>query len=88
MTTHFFERAQLADRAAFDAAYAVLGAQRNAKILGIFVRLAVRDNKPKYLDLLPRVARHFLTDISHPALSEVAALIHDLAPEIEEAAKG
>lgn len=88
MTTHFFERAQLADRAAFDTAYAVLGAQRNAKILGIFVRLAVRDNKPKYLDLLPRVARHFLTDISHPALSEVAALIHDLAPEIEEAAKG
>ncbi|WP_421789966.1 aminoglycoside phosphotransferase family protein [Hyphobacterium sp.] len=87
MKTRFLKVAHISDADAFDAAYAVLGAQRNAKILGIFVRLAVRDGKPKYLDLLPRVARHFLTDISHPALSEVRALIHDLAPELDEVAR-
>lgn len=88
MKAHFLKAAHLSDAAAFDAAYAVLGAQRNAKILGIFVRLAIRDGKPKYLGLLPRVARHFLTDISHPALSDVQALIHDLTPELEELAGG
>jgi len=86
MKAHFLKAAHISDAAAFDAAYAVLGAQRHAKILGIFVRLAIRDGKPKYLGLLPRVARHFLTDISHPALSEVRALIHDLAPELKELA--
>lgn len=82
----FFEKAYLSDPDEFDAAYAILGAQRNAKILGIFVRLAVRDKKPKYLDLLPRVQRHFLTDISHPTLSEVRRLIQDIAPELLERA--
>lgn len=87
MKDRFVAAAQLTDREAFDTAYALLGAQRNAKILGIFVRLAVRDGKPKYLDLLPRVAGHFLTDLSHPALSEVRRLIQDLAPEVETIAR-
>ena len=34
---------------------AVLGAQRNAKILGIFTRLWKRDGKPRYLGFQPRV---------------------------------
>ncbi|GJL98124.1 MAG: aminoglycoside phosphotransferase [Hyphobacterium sp.] len=88
MKKRFVAAAHISDTDAFDTAYAVLGGQRNAKILGIFVRLAIRDGKPKYLDLLPRVARHFLTDLSHPALSDVKALIHDLAPELHEMARG
>jgi len=52
----FCEQAKLSDTSAFRKAYAVLGAQRNAKILGIFVRLAERDNKPSYRDLIPRGA--------------------------------
>lgn len=71
LKARFVERAGIQDAAGFDAAYAVLGAQRNAKILGIFVRLAVRDGKPRYLDMLPRVARHFVGDIQHPALMEL-----------------
>jgi len=71
LKARFVEKAGIADSAGFDAAYAVLGAQRNAKILGIFVRLAVRDGKQRYLDLLPRVARHFVADLQHPALMEL-----------------
>ena len=37
------------DMAAFARAYAILGAQRNTKILGIFARLDRRDGKPYYL---------------------------------------
>ena len=68
LKARFVEKAGIEDAAGFDAAYAVLGAQRNAKILGIFVRLAMRDGKERYLDLLPRVARHYVTNLHHPAL--------------------
>lgn len=68
LKARFIEKAGIADAAGFDAAYAVLGAQRNAKILGIFVRLAVRDGKPRYLGMLPHVARHFVANLQHPAL--------------------
>lgn len=57
------------DEAAFRAAYAIAGAQRNCKILGIFARLARRDNKPAYLDLLPRVRAHLRRDLAHPELA-------------------
>ncbi len=53
--------------------YAILGAQRNAKIVGIFTRLWKRDGKPRYLDFLPRVWTYLERDLAHPALAEVAA---------------
>ncbi|WP_415643892.1 aminoglycoside phosphotransferase family protein [Sphingomonas antarctica] len=53
--------------------YAILGAQRNAKIVGIFTRLWKRDGKPRYLDLLPRVWRYLDRDLAHPSLAPVAA---------------
>jgi aminoglycoside/choline kinase family phosphotransferase len=56
----------------FDAAYAVLGAQRNAKIIGIFTRLWKRDAKPRYLSFLPRMWGLLERDLAHPALAPVA----------------
>jgi len=56
----------------FDAAYAVLGAQRNAKIIGIFTRLWKRDGKPRYLSMLPRMWDLLERDLAHPALGPVA----------------
>ncbi len=57
--------------AEFDTAYALLGAQRNAKIIGIFTRLWQRDGKPRYLDYLPRVWGYLERDLAHPALAPV-----------------
>lgn len=57
------------DPDAFAAAYAILGAQRNSKILGIFTRLWRRDGKQAYLRHLPRVALHLARDLDHPALA-------------------
>ncbi len=51
--------------------YAILGGQRNAKILGIFARLVRRDNKPAYENLIPRVAAHFKNNLRHPSLAPV-----------------
>ena len=57
----------------FRADYARLGAQRNAKIVGIFTRLSKRDGKPKYLSMIPRVWAAMERDLAHPALGPVAA---------------
>ena len=56
----------------FRADYARLGAQRNAKIVGIFVRLWKRDGKPRYLGYIPRVWAAMERDLAHPALAPVA----------------
>jgi hypothetical protein len=56
----------------FLADYARLGAQRNAKIVGIFTRLDRRDGKPKYLGMIPRVWAAMERDLAHPALAPVA----------------
>ena len=62
-----FDKTQLA------ADYARLGAQRNIKIIGIFVRLWKRDGKPRYLAMIPRVWACLERDLAHPALAPVAA---------------
>jgi N-acetylmuramate 1-kinase len=81
------------DAAAFDTALAVLGAQRSAKIIGIFVRLALRDGKPNYLAHIARVWRLLEASLAHPALGELAHWFaanvpHEwrTAPKIETAA--
>ncbi len=55
-------------RADFSTAFAVLGAQRATKILGIFARLSMRDGKHAYLKHIPRVARHLERNLWHPQL--------------------
>ena len=70
------------DAEGFRRDYAILAAQRNAKILGIFARLAKRDNKPRYLDLLPRVEGHFRRDLARPALAPLRAFFAKHLPEI------
>jgi aminoglycoside/choline kinase family phosphotransferase len=49
--------------------YALLGAQRNTKIIGIFTRLWKRDGKARYLDFLPRMWRLLERDLEHPGLA-------------------
>lgn len=77
MVNRYAAQAKAANRAfdeqAFRLAYAAWGAQRNAKILGIFARLALRDHKPHYLEYLPRVWRYLERDLAHPALSDLKA---------------
>ncbi len=80
--------ARYAERTGFDARatddfladYARLGAQRNAKIIGIFTRLYKRDGKPRYLELIPRVWEAMERDLAHPALAPVARWFDENIP--------
>lgn len=76
------------DERAFRAAYAILGAQRAVRIVGVFHRLARRDGKPAYLAHLPRVWRHLDRNLAHPALAPARACIERWRPaRMERAAR-
>jgi N-acetylmuramate 1-kinase len=69
MLDHYLSRANAG--ADFDLHYALLGAQRNAKIIGIFTRLWKRDGKERYLGFLPRMWGLLERDLAHPGLVEL-----------------
>jgi aminoglycoside/choline kinase family phosphotransferase len=69
MRAYYYETAQ--PDADFDTHYALLGAQRNTKIIGIFTRLWKRDGKERYLSFLPRMWGLLERDLAHPDLAPV-----------------
>jgi len=73
MTARYLAAFPRLDRAAFAAAAAILAAQRNCKIVGIFTRLKKRDGKDAYLRHIPRVWRLIERDLAHPALAPMKA---------------
>lgn len=66
--------------AEFQAALAALGAQRALRILGVFARLCLRDGKPGYLRLLPRVWAQLAENLGHPALARLRDHLGPLLP--------
>ena len=65
------------DAFGFERDYAIMSAQRNSKILGIFVRLLERDGKPQYLRHIPRIKRYLARSLGHPSLSALKSLYED-----------
>lgn len=63
-----------------DLSLAVLGAQRHAKVIGIFCRLMRRDGKPVYLSHLPRLWRLIGESLAHPALKDLAGWLDRTVP--------
>lgn len=66
--------------ASVETACAVLGLQRNIRILGIFTRLAERDGKTQYKALIPRVIAHIRDDLAHGSAAHLRA---DLTPILD-----
>lgn len=79
MIGHYVNRTGT-DPETFRTAYAVLGAQRNLRILGVFARLGLDYGKPNYVDLIPRVWGLLHRDLAHPALTPVATLLRETLP--------
>lgn len=59
------------DEERFCEEYAIMAAQRQSKLFGIFVRLAKRDGKPRYLGHLPRIQDYFHRSVRHPVLADL-----------------
>jgi len=64
----------------FERAYAILAAQRHAKVIGIFTRLQRRDGKPVYLKHISRLWRLLEKALEHPALADMKAWVKTHIP--------
>jgi tRNA threonylcarbamoyl adenosine modification protein YjeE len=87
LLAHYLELRKAAgnfDVEEFKQAYAILGAQRATKILGIFARLAKRDGKLGYLKHIPRVSRYLNRNLQHPSLSALRRWFERNLPEAIE----
>jgi len=88
-TAHYLEamRAQGTplDETGFRREMAVMAAQRNAKIVGIFARLAKRDGRARYLAFLPRVWAYLERDLAHPALADLRSWYDRVIPKDKRA---
>jgi len=69
----------------FAAHYAAMGMLRHARILGNFIRLWVRDDKPQYLQFMPRVTRQFLNALEHPIAAPLKDWCAEYLPQLGEA---
>ena len=74
------------DRDAFMTAYADFGAQRNARLVGLWLRLLKRDGKPQYLQHLPRTWGYLDRNLSQPHLAALKAWYdHHFPPPLRRA---
>jgi tRNA threonylcarbamoyl adenosine modification protein YjeE len=80
MIEHFLSLRPELDPVDFRTAYALLGAQRNTRIIGVFTRLWRRDGKAGYLPLIPRVWGLLARDLAHPALAPLRAWFDHYCP--------
>ncbi len=69
-----------AGRELFERHYALLGAQRATKIIGIFARLWRRDAKRRYLGMIPRVWNLLERNLTAAGLDDLAAWYDHLVP--------
>jgi aminoglycoside/choline kinase family phosphotransferase len=75
------------DVAAFARAYAIMGAHRATKVLGIFARLDKRDGKPQYLRHLPRIEAYLARNLAHPVLSKLKSWYQTHVPRLAPVAE-
>jgi N-acetylmuramate 1-kinase len=80
MLSRYMDGAAITDRTAFRTAWTVLGAQRNARIVGLWPRLWRRDGKPRYLRFLPQTWRLLEADLCHPDLAGLQAWFDRVIP--------
>ena len=80
MITRYLQAFPNYSRKDFNAAYSILGIQRNLKIVGIFTRQASKNKNPFYLSMLPRVWRHINNDLKHPLLLPLKNWLTKIVP--------
>jgi hypothetical protein len=81
MLNHYLEVSDGVDLPTLKHHFNILGAQRNAKIIGIFARLSRRDSKHAYLEMIPRVWTLLEEDLDRLGASGLTAWLNDHAPK-------
>ncbi|MGV6838767.1 MAG: aminoglycoside phosphotransferase family protein [Planktomarina sp.] len=71
----------------FEMAIPLLLIQRSLRVMGVFARLWLRDGKPSYLDLLPRVYGHLTWAMDQDIPGKLRELLNQIAPPTPEKIK-
>lgn len=80
MLALYFESFPELSQEDFWKSYALWGAQRSTRILGVFSRLAKRDGKRHYLAHIPRVWGYLKRDLEHPSLKSLKTWFKKVMP--------
>lgn len=73
----YFKQVNLKDKQAFMTWYRFMSGQRQSKVLGIFYRLLIRDNKPRYMNFIPQVLRLLEHSFKDPMFKPVVSVIEE-----------
>ncbi|MEH6545975.1 MAG: hypothetical protein V7701_06090, partial [Sneathiella sp.] len=84
MITYYLDETGV-DEPSFRASFAILGAHRALRILGIFTRLAKKDGKQSYLKLMPRMMHHLQANLEHPELHDLKLFFDQLNRKSKDA---
>lgn len=66
------------NRDEFETSYAVLGLQRNLRILGVLTRLCLHLGKAHYVDFLPRVWGYVQRNLANPVHAQLRPILAEL----------
>ncbi|WP_105372228.1 tRNA (adenosine(37)-N6)-threonylcarbamoyltransferase complex ATPase subunit type 1 TsaE [Neorhizobium huautlense] len=72
------------DEPAFHKAWAIMAAQRNCKLAGLWVRLMERDGKPGYMKHMPRTLGYLATALKHETLTPLREWCKKVGIELPE----
>ena len=78
LINYFLEANLKIKRDDFMLSYNLLGIQRHMKVLGIFCRLSIRDNKDQYLQHLPRVKKMLYKNLKKKKFEKFYSLLSPL----------
>lgn len=87
MKARYFEKLPQFNTPAFEQAYPLMAVQRHTKVIGIFVRLFVRDGKSRYLDHIPFVWSLLEKHLDNPYLSRYKAWLDKYVPQEKRAVR-
>ena len=78
LINHFLKANQKIIRKDFMISYNLLAIQRHMKVLGVFCRLSIRDNKDQYLQHLPRVKKMLYENLKEEKFEQFYSLLTPL----------
>lgn len=80
MKTYYFNAFPAYQTAEFEDSYSLMAVQRHTKVIGIFVRLFVRDNKNRYLKFIPFVWQLLEKHLDKPLLKRYKTWLDTYIP--------
>lgn len=81
MLNLYFSKLPAFNTDAFKLSYPLMAVQRHSKVIGIFVRLFIRDHKDRYLKHIPFVWSLLEKHLDHPLLTEYKEWLDQYIPK-------